>query len=71
MQSYNDQPQTSKFELLVKQYELKPNIASQLKEILSTCDIVLVCDDSGSMSSKVVEPGQDRFLRLPRDTDGA
>ena len=61
----NDQPQPSKFEQLVKLYELKPNVATQLKEVLSTCDIALVCDDSGSMASKVVEPGQDPFAPNP------
>ena len=53
------QSQPSKFDKLVQMYELNPKVASQLKEVLSTCEIVLVCDDSGSMSSKVVEPGQD------------
>jgi hypothetical protein len=50
----------SKFDLLVKQNELTPKVASQLKEILSTCEIVLLCDDSGSMKQSIAEPNSNR-----------
>lgn len=51
----------SKFELLVKQRELNPNIANQLRDVLSTCEIVLLCDDSDSMSLNIAEEGLDPF----------
>lgn len=45
----------SKFQLLVKQNELSSEIASQLHQVLSNCDIVLLCDDSGSMQNAIIE----------------
>ncbi|AYV76842.1 MAG: hypothetical protein Barrevirus1_64 [Barrevirus sp.] len=51
----------SKFELLVKQNELNPYIADKLREVLSTCEIVLLCDDSDSMSLPIAEEGTDPF----------
>jgi uncharacterized protein YegL len=45
----------SRFDLLVKQNELTLEVATQLKQVLSTCDVILVCDDSGSMKSTIVE----------------
>lgn len=60
----------SKFDLLVKQNELSPKVASQLKEVLSTCEIVLLCDDSGSMDSQISEPNSNkkttRWLELKK-----
>lgn len=47
----------ARFEQLVRQYELKPQIASQLQTVLSRCEIVLLCDDSGSMSSAIAAEG--------------
>ena len=52
--------QLSKFDLLVKKNELSPKIASQLKEVLSISEIVLLCDDSGSMQSVIKEPGSNK-----------
>lgn len=60
----------TKFQLLVKQNELSPQVASQLQEVLSTCEIVLLCDDSGSMRSTIVEPNSNkqttRWLELKK-----
>jgi hypothetical protein len=47
----------SRFDQLVKRHELKDDVATQLKTVLSMCEVVLLCDDSGSMNTKIVEPG--------------
>ena len=52
--------QPSKFELLVKQNELTPEVASQLFHVLSNCEICLLCDDSGSMGNTILEPGSNK-----------
>ena len=49
------QPTISRFEALVKQNELTATVAEQLKQVLSTCDIVLLCDDSTSMNAEIKE----------------
>lgn len=59
--SYQNPPQLSPFEQLVKRHELTPTVAKQLKEVLSTCKIVLLCDDSGSMANTIAEEGTDPF----------
>lgn len=51
----------SRFEQLVKQKELNPGTASQLRDILSMCEIVLLCDDSDSMAQPIAEEGTDPF----------
>ena len=51
----------TRFEQLVKQRELNPGTATQLKDILSMCEIVLLCDDSDSMSQPIAEEGTDPF----------
>ena len=51
----------SRFEQLVKQKELNPGTAEQLRNILSTCEIVLLCDDSDSMAQPIAEEGTDPF----------
>lgn len=60
----------SRFDLLVKQNELTPLVASQLREVLSTCEIVLLCDDSSSMKGSISEPGSTkkttRWLELKK-----
>jgi len=58
--------QPTKFELLVKQNELTPTVAKQLLEVLSTCEIVLLCDDSGSMKSEIVEDNVNSKVPLTR-----
>jgi hypothetical protein len=45
----------SRFELLVKQNELPQELALQLHQVLSNCEVVLLCDDSGSMKTTIVE----------------
>jgi len=60
------QSNLSKFDLLVKQRELNPKVADQLKDILSTCEVVLLCDDSDSMSLTIAEEGTDPFA--PRNS---
>lgn len=55
------QGDTSRFDLLVKQNELNPVVAEQLRDVLSTCEIVLLCDDSDSMSLPIAEEGTDPF----------
>ncbi len=56
----------SKFNLLVKQKELNPVVAKQLYDVLNTCHIVLLCDDSSSMSQPIAEEGTDPFA--PRNS---
>lgn len=62
----NQQSNLSKFELLVKQKELNPMVAEQLKNVLSTCEVVILCDDSDSMSQNIAEEGTDPFA--PRNS---
>lgn len=47
----------SRFEQFAKQHELSAKVSNDLQRVLSTCEIVLLCDDSGSMSSQICEPG--------------
>lgn len=51
----------TRFHQLVKQNELKSEIAEQLYNVLSTCEIVLLCDDSDSMNKAIAEEGTDPF----------
>lgn len=51
----------TRFEQLVKQNELNPTIAEQLRSNLSNCTVVLLCDDSSSMSKAIAEEGTDPF----------
>jgi hypothetical protein len=51
----------SRFEQLVKRKELNPGTAAQLKDVLSTCEIVLLCDDSDSMAQAIAEEGTNPF----------
>jgi hypothetical protein len=51
----------SRFEQLVKQKELSPSTATQLKDVLSMVEIVLLCDDSDSMAQPIAEEGTDPF----------
>ena len=55
------QPDLTRFNQLVKKNEFTPLVAKQLYEVLSTCDIVLLCDDSDSMSKEISEEGTDPF----------
>jgi len=59
-----------RFTQLVKQHELKPETAKQLYTVLTSCEIVLLCDDSGSMQSTIVEPisqkSTTRWMELKR-----
>lgn len=57
MMSDNQCAEISKFDLLVKRHELKSPVPEQLQQVLSTCKIVLLCDDSESMRSPICEPG--------------
>lgn len=54
-------PEPSRFDQLVTQNELRPEVAAQLKQVLSTCEIVLLCDDSDSMTKPIAEEGTDAF----------
>ena len=51
----------SRFEQLVKTHELSSKVAEQLHTVLSTCEIVVLCDDSGSMGSTITEENIDPF----------
>jgi len=48
-------PELTKFQQFAKRKELQPQVAQQLETVLSKCDIVLLCDDSGSMATKIVD----------------
>ncbi|AYV83947.1 MAG: hypothetical protein Hyperionvirus14_36 [Hyperionvirus sp.] len=54
-------PDLSRYNLLVKQYELKADVAEQLKQVLSKCEVVLLCDDSSSMGNAIAEENTDPF----------
>jgi hypothetical protein len=61
-QAYSDPTvDLTRFNQLVKQNELNPAIAEQLYTVLTTCEIVLLCDDSDSMSKPIAEEGTDPF----------
>lgn len=51
----------TRFQQLVKQHELSKTVADQLQQVLTTCEIVLLCDDSSSMSTPIAEEGKDAF----------
>ena len=51
----------SKFDRLVKLHELKPPIPQQLRDVLTKCKVVLLCDDSHSMNLFVTEEGANAF----------
>ena len=58
------QPSTSensRFDQLVRQHELNPTVANQLKTVLTSCVVVLLCDDSDSMNRPIAEEGTDPF----------
>jgi hypothetical protein len=57
---------SSKFEILVKQNELRPEVAKQLYDVLSMCDIVLVCDDSSSMAATIAEDSNPNAKKTTR-----
>ena len=52
-----------KFNLLIKQHELTQKVASDLKNVLEKCEIVLLCDDSSSMNAQISEEGADPFAQ--------
>jgi hypothetical protein len=54
----------TKFDLLIKQKELNTITASNLMNILTICDVVLLCDDSDSMSSSITEDSLDSLDSL-------
>lgn len=60
----------TKFDRLVRQNELTPLVASQLKQVLSMSEIVLLCDDSSSMNRSIREPNSNktttRWLELKK-----
>lgn len=49
------------FNQLIRGKEMNPKMAQQLYEVLSTCEIVLLLDDSDSMTSPICEEGTDPF----------
>lgn len=51
----------SPFEILAKQHELKDDVKKLLFDVLSNCEIVLLCDDSSSMQRPIAEEGIDAF----------
>ena len=55
------QTDPTKFQLLVKHNELTQQVATQLYDVLSTCEVVLLCDDSDSMNKSITEEGTDPF----------
>ncbi|AYV76840.1 MAG: hypothetical protein Barrevirus1_62 [Barrevirus sp.] len=57
----NQDPSLDRFNQLVKQHELTKKVADDLQRVLTTCEIVLLCDDSGSMNSQISEEGADPF----------
>lgn len=60
----------SRYDQLVRQNELTKTVAEKLFKILSDCEIVLLCDDSGSMQNTIVEPATNkkttRWLELKK-----
>jgi hypothetical protein len=48
-------PADGKFAGFVRRKELAPKLAADLYRVLNSCDVVLLCDDSGSMAQAIVE----------------
>lgn len=46
-------PAPTRFQQLVKQHEIKVDVAASLFKMLSNTELVLVCDDSGSMAEQI------------------
>jgi len=59
-----------RFAQLCKSHEMPPQVADQLAKVLATCEIVMLCDDSGSMGTTISEAGTGksttRWLELKR-----
>jgi hypothetical protein len=54
-----------RFVQFVKDHELKEDVANQLYQVLNSCEIVLICDDSGSMNTNIAtEPNKTRWTEL-------
>jgi len=60
-QPISQQIDYARFDNLVRQYELNGVVAGQLKDVLSKCVVVLLCDDSDSMNRPIAEEGTDPF----------
>ncbi|CAF1117057.1 unnamed protein product [Adineta steineri] len=58
----NDQ-RSQRLNQVVQQYEINPQFAARL-QALGTCEIVLLCDDSGSMNTPLQSSNQTRWDEL-------
>lgn len=61
MDSKSTAPDLTRFHQLIKQNELNSDVADQLYNVLSTCEIVMLCDDSDTMTKPIAEEGTDPF----------
>ena len=61
--SLYDAPVERSLGLIARKYEIKPSMAARLKA-LRNYEIVIVCDDSGSMSTGIEGPERTRWDRL-------
>lgn len=51
----------ARFNALAKQHELSQLVINQLRDVLSKCTVVLLCDDSDSMQRPIAEEGVEAF----------
>lgn len=57
----NQNDQETRFTQFIKQHELSKKVAQDLKTVLETCIVVLLCDDSSSMVNAITEEENDPF----------
>ncbi len=55
------EPRT-RFQEYVMDREIRPDAADDLFGVLTTSKVVLVLDDSGSMNTRIIEPGMPAFV---------
>lgn len=62
-----DDPRLGRIQAIAQQYEISPQIVSRLA-ILAQCEIVLLVDDSGSMSTRLQGTNQTRWDEMRQVT---
>ena len=68
MQPDLDQIRLGLFEVVCRDYEINNDFALRLRN-LEGYEIVVICDDSGSMNTPVTSPGSNAFSKLPTRWD--
>lgn len=53
----------SPFQQFVEDNEIAPDVAADLQSVLTTTKVILLLDDSGSMNTRIVDPGAAAFAQ--------